>query len=73
MSSLCIDFITHFKDEMILSINSKYFHSAPIKPVLVSFILSSQLGFSYIYSVLRTCILQNEQFSLNHCLFLLVH
>lgn len=62
MRLLCIDLITHFKDEIILSINCKHFHLAPIKLVLVPFILSSEPGFRYIYSILRTCILQKWTF-----------
>lgn len=58
MRFLRVDHITYFKDEIILSINLKHFHLAPIKLILVPFILSSEPGFSYIYSILSTYILQ---------------
>lgn len=69
MRFLCIDLITHFKDEIILAINYKHIHSTPIKLVLVPFDFVLESGFSYIYSILRTCILQKtKDSSLNHCL-----
>lgn len=61
MRFLSIDLITHFKDEIMLSISCKHIYSTPIKPVPFPFDSVLEPGFSYIYSILRTCILQKNE------------